>query len=225
MKYSREYTAPTLTVDGVIFQIIDDKLNVLLIKRHNDPFKGQLALPGGYNPSGETTEQALGRILQVKAGLDTAQLSYIEQLYTFDTVDRDPRGHAVSVAYMGCGRAIELSDKAGDNPVFVEVNTIGKLCYGHHEIIDYALNRLRAKLTYTNAVRAFLPDHFTLTSLQLTYETILGHGLDKRNFRKKFLNLDLIKETGDIYREGAHRPAKLYEFKSKKLESLSRSFD
>lgn len=225
MKYNTAYTPPTLTVDGVFFQIDDDKLKVLLIKRSNSPFKGELALPGGYNPNGETTLEALKRIAKAKAGLDISNLSYIEQLYTFDTVERDPRGHAVSVTYMGCGRNIKLFDNHSDETQFVDVASIKELCYGHHQIINYGVERLRAKLTYTNAVKAFLPTKFTLTSLQKTYEIILGQELDKRNFRKKFLSLDLIKESGEMYREGAHRPAMLYEFISKKLESLSRSFD
>ena len=78
---------------------------------------------------------------------------------------------------------------------------------------------------YTNAVYAFLPKKFTLTELQVAYEAILGHELDKRNFRKKFLSLNLIHETDEMKREGAHRPARLYKFNANKLEALSRSFD
>lgn len=226
MKYTSEYQPPTLTVDAVIFQIIDDKLQVLLVRRSQDPFKDQPAVPGGYNPQGETTRDALKRITLRKTGVDVDKdLKYIEQLYTFDTVARDPRGHAVSVSYMGCGREIKLGKSASERPFFVPVDELPELPYDHADIIMYARNRLRAKLTYTNAVYAFLPSKFTLTQLQSAYETVLGKELDKRNFRKKFLSLDLIRETDEMFREGAHRPARLYEFTSKKLVSLSRSFD
>lgn len=225
MKYTKPYVAPTLTVDAVIFQITNGVLEVLLIKRPNEPFKDAWALPGGYNAVGETTRDALHRIVEQKAGVDTDKdLAYIEQLYTFDTVDRDPRGHAVSVTYMGCGREIIMRD-AGSHTAFLDVNNLPELAYDHASIIRYARERLQAKLTYTNAVSAFLAPRFTLTQLQAAYEIIFGREFDKRNFRKKFLSLGLIEETDELWRDGAHRPAKLYKFKSKKLQSLERSFD
>lgn len=225
MKYDKPYVAPTLTVDAVIFQITNGVLEVLLIKRPNEPFKGEWALPGGYNAEGETTMRALHRIVEQKTGVDTAKdLAHIEQLYTFDTVNRDPRGHAVSVTYMGCGRDIELRD-AGSHTAFLDVDNLPPLAYDHKKIIGYARERLIAKLTYTNAISAFLERRFTLTQLQAAYEIIFGHEFDKRNFRKKFLSLELIHETNELWRDGAHRPAKLYQFNSKSLETLSRSFD
>lgn len=225
MKYTSPYVPPTLTVDAVVFQISDGTLEVLLIQRQNEPFQGAWALPGGYNAAGETTTDALHRIVSEKAGIDTARdLSYIEQLYTFDTVDRDPRGHAVSVTYMGCGK--DIVPAGGTSPArFFPVDSLPELAYDHASIIRLAHERLIAKLTYTNVVGAFLPNKFTLTQLQSAYESIFGRELDKRNFRKKFLSLDLIRETGETWREGAHRPAMLHEFRSQSLESLSRSFD
>ena len=225
MKYDKPYVAPTLTVDAVIFQITNSVLEVLLMKRPNEPFKGEWALPGGYNAEGETTTKALHRIVEQKTGIDIdTDLRYIEQLYTFDTIDRDPRGHAVSVTYMGCGREIALRD-AGAHVAFLDVDNLPDLAYDHVNIIAYARERLIAKLTYTNAVSAFLEKRFTLTQLQSAYEIIFGREFDKRNFRKKFLSLNLIHETDELRRDGAHRPAKLYQFNSQTLESLSRSFD
>ena len=225
MKYDKPYVAPTLTVDAVIFQITNGVLEVLLMKRPNEPFKGEWALPGGYNAEGETTTKALHRIVEQKTGIDIdTDLRYIEQLYTFDTIDRDPRGHAVSVTYMGCGREIALRD-AGAHVAFLDVDNLPDLAYDHANIIAYARERLIAKMTYTNAVSAFLEKRFTLTQLQSAYEIIVGREFDKRNFRKKFLSLNLIHETDELWRDGAHRPAKLYQFNSQTLESLSRSFD
>ncbi len=225
MNYTKPYVAPTLTVDAVIFQISNGVLETLLIRRANEPFKGAWALPGGYNASGETTRNALHRIVEQKAGIDTEKdLAYIEQLYTFDTVDRDPRGHAVSVTYMGCGRDVVIRE-GNSHTAFMGVTNLPELAYDHANIIKYAHDRLKAKLTYTNAVSAFLAPRFTLTQLQSAYEIIFGHEFDKRNFRKKFLSLDLIEETDELWRDGAHRPAKLYKFKSHKLQTLERSFD
>lgn len=224
--YDDGYTPPILTVDSVIFQIIDNDLLVLLIQRTNDPFKGAWALPGGYNAAGETTHDAMYRIMLTKTGVDVNKLPYVEQLYTFDTVARDPRGHAVSVTYMGLGRNIVPEEsKTTQNPGFFKVTELPELAYDHKSIIKYAHDRLTSKLTYTNAVFALLPEVFTLTELQSAYETVIGHELDKRNFRKKFLGLDLIHATNEYRREGAHRPAQLYKFNKQKIDELGRSFD
>lgn len=225
MKYSSAYIPPTLTVDAIIFQLNGDELEVLLTQRSQDPFKGEWALPGGYNAVGSTTLEALTEVVKRKAGVDTdTQLAYLEQLYTFDTVARDPRGHAVSVTYMGCGR--EITPAGGsERTAFFPVDRLPKLAYDHEDIIKYARERLAAKLTYTNAVAGLLDKKFTLSQLQAAYEAVIGRELDKRNFRKKFLTLGLIHETPEIWREGAHRPAKLYAFNNQSLEVLSRSFD
>lgn len=221
-----KYIPPVLTIDSVILQIIDDQLFVLLIQRQNDPFKNSYALPGGYCASGETTYEAMTRTLNTKAGIEETDLKLIEQLYTFDTIARDPRGHAVSVTYMGLGKDIvPESGRFTHSPQFFSINNLPDLAFDHKSIIEYAHERLKAKLTYTNAVFALLEPLFTLTQLQDAYEAVLGHTLDKRNFRKKFLSLDLVSPTEEFYKDGAHRPAKLYKFNQQKLEVLSRSFD
>ena len=225
MKYSGPYIPPTLTVDAVLFRLTGSELEVLLTKRANEPFKGDWALPGGYCAEGQTTLEALTAITKRKVGIDIdTQLAYVEQLYTFDTVARDPRGHAVSVTYMGCGRGIEASD-GEQTTAWYPVDRLPNLAYDHENIIKYARERLAAKLTYTNAAMGLLEQKFTLSHLQTAYEAVMGRELDKRNFRKKFLSLGLIHETPDMWQGGAHRPAKLYAFNNESLEVLSRSFD
>lgn len=224
--YTGEYVAPILVVDAVILQLLDDELFVLLVQRQQEPFKGAWALPGAYNAAGETTKDAMARMLKAKAGVEVSDLHLVEQLYTFDTVARDPRGHAVSVTYMGLGKDIvPEASKTTQNPQFFPVSNLPKLAYDHNEIIKYAHERLQSKVTYTNAVFALLDPFFTLSQLQSAYEAILCRPLDKRNFRKKFLSLELIHPTSEMRREGAHRPARLYSFNKQELESLSRSFD
>ncbi len=220
------YEPPILTVDSVIFQLVGNELSVLLIKRAAEPFKGQWALPGGYNASGETTRDAMSRILKAKTGLKAKDLPLVEQLYTFDTIARDPRGHAVSVTYMGLGKDLKLwSAKTAQNPKFFPISKLPRLAYDHADIIHYAHERLSSKVTYTNAVFALLPQFFTLTHLQSAYEAILGRKLDKRNFRKKFLSLEMVESSDKYHQDGAHRPALLYHFRQQKLHVLSRSFD
>ncbi len=211
MNYTTPYEPPTLTVDLVAFQVVDDSLAVLLIKRPHEPFQGAWALPGGYNPKGETTQESLYRIVLQKAGVNTkVDLEYIEQLYTFDTVARDPRGHAVSVTYMGAGRNITPVGGSAE-AVFYPIDKLPSLAYDHDRIIEYAVDRLRTSLMSSRAVAAFMPEKFSLSQLQKVYEIILDQTIDKRNFRKRILSLDLLSDTDEMMRDGAHRPAKLYQ--------------
>ena len=221
------YTAPPLTVDGVVLQCIDDVLQVLLIERQRAPFKGMWALPGGYVDGHETTGAALQRVLHTKAGLEVADLTYVEQLYTFDTpAAQDPRGHAVSVVYYALGRSFEAKPSdSTESPTFVPVRDLPELAYQHKDIVLQALERLRGKALYTNILWALLPPEFTLTQAQLVYEEVLGRRLDKRNFRKKFLQLGLVDATDNYQADGAHRPARMYRFRQQHLQTLSRNFD
>lgn len=217
MDIASDYHPPTLTVDMVVFCVEDAQLKVLLINRSAPPFQGQWALPGGYNSTGETTTQAVARVLKTKVGLDINRLGFFEQLVTVDTVARDPRGHAVSVVYLGCGHDLPLA--GGDcEHVLWPVDDLPTVAFDHDEIITYGRSRLAAKLSYSNAVSGLLGETFTLSQVQTAYEAVLGRPVDKRNFRKKFVRLGLIEETGEMWAEGAHRPAKLYRFSSKELE-------
>lgn len=220
------YIPPTVTVDGVIFQLIATVLSVALIQREKEPFKDQWALPGSYVSNKESISEALRRTLFAKAGIVADDCGVLEQLYTFDTAMRDPRGHAVSVAYMALCKDLtpHFSDTT-QNPTFFPVHKLPSLAFDHSDIIAHAYARLRGKVTYTNAVFALLPTQFTLTQLQNAYESILGATFDKRNFRKKFLSLELIEITDEYRRDGAYRPARLYTFKKQQLQVLSRSLE
>jgi 8-oxo-dGTP diphosphatase len=198
---------------------------VLLIRRANEPLKDWWALPGSYCSREETTTGALHRALLAKAGVDTDDLGMVEQLYTFDTLAYSPAGNAVSVVYMGLGRELMPEGTALETPTFFPVRDLPELAFEHTRIIASAHERLRGKITYTNAVFSLMPKLFTLTQLQTTYEVILGRILDKRNFRKKFLTLGLITPTDEYQAEGAYRPARLFRFKTQTLQALSRSFE
>ncbi|MDO4712458.1 MAG: NUDIX domain-containing protein [Candidatus Saccharibacteria bacterium] len=224
MTHASPYTPPTLTVDAVVFQVGAGGLEVLLHQRPREPFAGEWALPGGYCSQGQTTVDAIMAVTLAKTGVSLdADAQHMEQLYTFDTVARDPRGHAVSVVYMALGTVINC-DGAPHNAQFWPVDELPTLAYDHAEIIALARKRLAGKLHYTTIAFGLLPATFTLSDLQQTYEAVLGQPLDKRNFRKKIASLDMIHETGHMQRNGAHRPAKLYAFHQPTLTALHTDF-
>lgn len=213
-----------LTTDVVIFTIEEGLLKVLLIRRANEPFKDSWALPGGFIWDNEGSQDAASRILKEKAGVKNV---YLEQLYTFDGSGRDPRGRVCTVAYFALVLRQEISFelvKNIQNPVLYPVNKLPQLAFDHKRIVDYAVKRLQAKLEYTNAVYALLPNTFTFSQLQTAYETILAKKLDKRNFSKKFSMLKLIKPTKNILTGNRQRPARLYQFISRKPIELKKFF-
>lgn len=218
------YDPPVLTVDMVVFAYEAGGLRVLLINRQYEPFQGMWALPGGYSAKGETTTETIERVVHTKAGLDVTSLPYYEQLYTFDTIGRDPRGHAVSVTYLGLARHGKLdTENASDSPAFHDINQLPELAFDHRNIVQYALERLRNKLSYTNAAYALLPKTFTLQTVQNLYEAVFNETLDKRNFRKKILSLGILEATGE-HLTGSHRPAQLYTFSKGYVQELPRFF-
>jgi 8-oxo-dGTP diphosphatase len=144
----------------VVFQLVQQKLAVLLITRMNQPFAGIHALPGGYVSAGETTFAAMTRIVHAKAGILLDHCGVVEQLYTFDTIARDPRGHAVSVTYMALGRDIspQLHNDT-HHPQFFPIDALPEIAFDHAQIIQYAHERLKNKISYTNAIYALLPNY------------------------------------------------------------------
>jgi len=218
------YNPPSVTVDTVIFTIEDGELKVLLIKRSDPPFKGAWALPGGFLLRNEPSERGALRILKEKAGVKNV---YIEQLYTFDGVGRDPRGHVLTVAYFALALREKISFEGNgelQTPAFYPVKKLPALAFDHKNIISYAIKRLQAKLEYTNVVFSLLPKYFTLNQLQKAYEIILDKKIDKRNFRKKFLSLGLMRSTKRMLSGTPQRPARLYQFTTTKPTELKKFF-
>ena len=214
----------SVTSDIVIFTIENGSLRVLLIERSDEPFKNQWALPGGFMLENESPKKAALRILGEKTGLGNI---FIEQLYTFAGSGRDPRGNIITVAYFALTPIKKIKpDKSGNiqNPTMFPIKKLPKLAFDHKEIIEYALKRLQAKLEYTNVVYSLLPNYFTFNELQKAYEIILGRKLDKRNFRKKFLLLGLIKPTKKIHKGTRQRPAQMYRFTERKQSELKKFF-
>ncbi|OGC37767.1 hypothetical protein A2V54_00555 [candidate division WWE3 bacterium RBG_19FT_COMBO_53_11] len=220
---SKLYWPPAVTVDAVIFTVQEDDLQVLLIERSNEPFRNYCALPGGFLIKNEPSRDAVARILKDKAGVNNV---YTEQLYTFDDLARDPRGHTVTIAYFALvpPTSLKISSSVREHPQLYSVKRLPNLAFDHRKIIEYALGRLRAKLEYTNVVYSLLPKEFTIPQLQKTYEVILGKRLDKRNFAKKFLSLNIVKPLPKKLGGPRRRPARLYRFISPSPQELKKFF-
>jgi 8-oxo-dGTP diphosphatase len=218
MAYTYEYPRPSLTVDCIIFGLDESsRLKVLLIQRAKDPFKNHWALPGGFVDENETLEAAALRELKEETGVSDV---FIEQLFTFGTPGRDPRGRVVTIAFyalINLGEHKIAADTDAADVKWFPINKLPQLAFDHAEILEMAINRLRGKVRYQPIGFELLPEKFTLTQLQNLYQTILDKELNKRNFRTKILKMNILKEE-DILRGVAHRPAQLYSFDTEKYE-------
>jgi len=183
-----------------------------------EPFNGERALPGGFVMENETLQEAAHRKLAEETSVKNV---YLEQLYTFSEVKRDPRGRTISCAYIALMSRENITLKAWSDASevrFFDVKKLPKLAFDHKKIVEYAIQRLKRKMEYTNVAQYILPKKFTLRQLQDVYETILDQQIDVRNFRKKIDKLGLVKETGEKEIGVQYRPAKLYNFIDKNLK-------
>ena len=217
----QEIKTHEITTDVVIFTIKDNKLQVLLVKRANEPFKGRWAIPGGFIRLSENLDNAALRILKEKTNVDNI---YLEQLYTFGDPLRYPSSRVITCAYFALIRSddIKLSfdNSQGITEVqWHEVYNLPTLAFDHKEIIEYSIKRRRERLEFCPIAFQLLPEKFTLTELQKSYELILDMKLDKRNFRKKVLTGSVLKELNEYTKIGSKRPARLYSFDNITLNS------
>ncbi len=208
-----------VTVDVVLLTFdaeseIQDGLRVGLMKRPNAPYKGMLALPGGYVHADEDADAkaAAERVLLNKIGM---KAPYMEQLATFSGPRRDPRGWSVSVCYYALVPPAVMAQWEPEH-VF-RIGHLPKLAFDHDELIAAAVARVRAKSSYSALPAYLLPEAFTLAELQDIYERILGTGLDKSSFRRKLRDLDFLEEVPGGFKGGHRRPAQLYRVKEMAL--------
>jgi 8-oxo-dGTP diphosphatase len=220
LPYTYEYPRGALTVDCVVFGLDEQDLKVMLIQRGMAPFEGKWALPGGFVRVDETLDEAARRELVEETGLRNV---FLEQLHTFGALRRDPRERVVSVAYYAL---VKLSDHkvqaATDarDAAWFGVHDVPSLAFDHADILQMALERLRSKLRREPVGFELLPKKFTLSQLQHVYEMVLERELDKRNFRKRALAMDLLIETDEVEQDVAHRAARLYCFDERKYRRL-----
>src|SRR6266566_7323251 len=222
MAHTYKYPRAALTVDCVVFGFDEAELKVLLIERGLDPFKGKWALPGGFVRVDETIDEAARRELAEEAGLKDV---FLEQLYSFGALNRDPRERVVSVAYYALVKLAAHDTKAATDATDARWFPISKapnLAFDHADILATALPRLKSKVRYQPIGFELLPPKFTLSQLQHLYEAVLGAKLDKRNFRKKVLGFGLLVPLKETQMVGRQRPAQLFRFDADKYEKLKK---
>ena len=222
MPHTYQYPRAALTVDCVVFGLDESDLKVLLIERGLEPFKGRWALPGGFVRVEETLDEAARRELAEEAGLTDV---FLEQLFTFGELNRDPRERVVSVAYYALFNLTSHQTRAATDAADARcfpVSKVPKVGFDHGDILGTALARLKGKVRYQPIGFELLPPKFTLSQLQHLYEAVLETELDKRNFRKKVLSFGLLVPLNETQMAGRHRPAQLFRFNADKYEKLKK---
>ena len=213
-----DFEVPLTSVDMAIFTVRDEELKVLLVKRAQHPALGKWALPGGFInlKQDKTLGDTARRKLKEKTGVDTP---YLEQVETFGSADRDPRGWSVTVSYLAliASEDILLSkDESSEEVTWVAVNDEAEqfdLAFDHQQVLQSCYERLKGKVQYTSLPVNLLPSEFTLTELQKTFEIILDNTVEKKSFRRRITDADILEETGTM-KTGSNRPAKLYRVKA-----------
>lgn len=183
-----------------------------LVRRIRDPFRGLWALPGGPLRPDEDLEASAARSLQLTTGL---QPGYLEQLYAFGGPTRSASAdeRVVSIVYWASIRADQTADLHTDlNVSWMRASQLPPLAFDHSDIVDYALYRLRNKITYSRVAHSFLGAAFTLAELREVHEAILGHALDPANFRRQALASGAVLDTGTRLEGTPHRPPRLYRY-------------
>ena len=220
--FKYKYARPAVSVDCVVFGVDEEDLKVLLIQRKLDPFRGHWALPGGFVRVDESLEQAATRELEEETGVS---IRYLEQLYTFGEVDRDPRERVITVAYYALVNLRDHCPTASSDAqqaAWYRIDDAPALAFDHEEILAVARRRLENKVRYEPIGFELLPKKFTLRQLQHLYECILQRPLDKRNFRKKLLGMDILVELEEFEQSVPHRAARLFQFDRPKYRRLQK---
>ena len=212
-----------LSVDAVVFGYDPaDGISVLLIKRKIEPFKGVWAIPGGLVREWESLEDAVERELQEETGI---KVNYLEQLYTFGQPHRDPRNRVVTVTYYGLVRKSNFELYAAtdaEDAQWFNINELPQLAFDHAEIMKVAIKRLRGKISYEPIGFELLDDKFPFSELHKLYEAVNGVEIDRRNFKKKFLQLGIVEELDEKRSVGKGRPGSLFKFDQEKYYSLKK---
>lgn len=210
MPFPTDTGRAVLTTNIVVFSLRNEQLKLLLVRRRNAPFQGHWSLPGGVVGEDEDIEANANAKLEEGTGVSGV---YLEQLCTFGAPDRDPRERVVSIAYYALVPSKRLrlrTDEHGEGVGWFAMDELPELAFDHARMVETAHQRLAAKLDYSTIAFQFMPERFTLSELQNVYQIILNCELDKRNFRKRMLAMDQIRQTPEVRKNGSHRPARLY---------------
>jgi 8-oxo-dGTP diphosphatase len=218
--YCYRYPHPAVTTDCVIFGFDGERLQVLLVERGIEPFKGRWAFPGGFIKMDETAEEGALRELKEETGMENA---FIQQFHTFSNPLRDPRERVITIAFYALVRIQEV--KGGDDAAsarWFPLDEIPALAFDHDHMLRMATQRLRQEIHFHPIGFELLPEKFTLRELQSLYEAILGITFDRRNFAKKMLHLEILNELDETVWPTPKREAKLFSFNAGKYEELKR---
>ena len=219
-----DFDVPLATVDISIFRLSQDKLEVLLVKRAQHPAKGSWALPGGFIDLQKDTslEVTAYRKLKEKTGVEAP---YLEQVMTCGNRSRDPRGWSLTVVYLALISRDDIQvvkDSSSEDIAWVsypEILENYSLAFDHKQLLESCYQRLKSKVQYTSLPVNLLPESFTLTQLQKTFELILSKPIEKKSFRRRILEAGILEETGAM-KTGHSRPAKLYRVKPEGVHHL-----
>lgn len=215
-KYCYKYPHPAVTTDCVIFGFDGSELQVLLIERGIEPFKGKWAFPGGFLNMDETAGEGALRELKEETGLENA---YIEQFNTYSDPGRDPRERVITIAHYALVRIQEV--KGGDDAAKAQwfpIDEVPQLAFDHDKILRDAMRKLRERIHFEPIGFELLPEKFTMRDLQILYESILGVKFDRRNFAKKMIHYELLNQLDEKVRPTAKRDALLYSFNKENYE-------
>lgn len=229
MNLSDQFYKAAFTVDSVVFGFDEGDLKVLLIKRAKEPFFEKWGLPGYFVKEGEGLDAAADRVLEVLTGLKNV---YLEQVHSFGRIDRHPEGRIITVAYFSLIKIKDYKLQSSSNFLakraeWHSLKDLGELAFDHNEIVNASFKMLKRRVRNQPIGFELLPPKFTLTQLQHLYEAILlsdappeNNKLDKRNFRKKILSMNILVDLNEMQAGVAHRPAKLYSFDKEKYREL-----
>lgn len=218
MFYSEE-SRILVSVDCIILGFKEDKLNVLLFKRKFDPLQGQKSLMGGFVRDNECIDETAARVLLEYTGINDV---FMEQVGAFGEVERDAGERVISIAYYALIN-MEFYDKKLEekhNAIWEDVNDVTELVFDHSKMLSDTIKILRRKATTRPIGFNLLPEKFTLPQLQTLYETIYQTRLDKRNFRKKVFEMDILEKTDEKDKSSSKRGAFYYKFNKEKYDTL-----
>ena len=218
-RYYPQEDRQLLAVDCIIFGFDHGQLKLLLLKRNFEPDKGKWSLARGFLNKSESLDAAAGRVLNQLTGLRDV---FLEQLRVYGEPERDPGGRVVSVAYFALLKVEDYNEDLvyGNGAHWQAIENIPDLLYDHRVMVDKALRRLRRKAKTQPIGFELLPESFTLPQLQSLYEAIYQKELDKRNFRKKILSMDLLDKLTEKDKSASKKGAFLYQFNQSKYEEL-----
>jgi len=216
INYTYRYPRPAVTTDCVVYRFDREELQVLLIQRANEPFRGKWAFPGGFLEMEETTRQGALRELSEETGIVP---DYLEQFYTFSAIDRDPRERVISVAYIGLVNGVK-EPFPGDDAAkarWYPISKLPSLAFDHAQLFEFSLRYLKQQIHFHPICFILLGKEFTLRDLQKLYESILGKEFDKRNFCRKIHGWGILKpaEMKSVEKNSC-RKGRLFTFDEKK---------